>query len=190
MRQLIKNREKGFTPLEVLKESLEAEKSSQKSLTGFTLVELLVVIAIIGLLASIVMVSVNAARLKARKAKAVGDIRSLSLALEMYYDSNGSYPSSQGGAGPWDGYYTCWGDSTPNWIPGLVPTYISVLPREPRNTTDCSSQYIYNSNGTDYKLIYHSPEDCAGVVAQYPSLADPARVCWAYGIYTPGGVAF
>ena len=157
---------------------------------GFTLIELLVVISIIGLLATVVMVSLNSARLKARSTKAIGDLKSLSLALEMYYDNNGSYPNSQGGAGVWDGYYTCWGDSTPNWILGLAPQYISQLPREPRNITNCGSQYIYNSNGTDYKLIYHGPEDCAGVVVKYSNLSDPVRVCWAYGIYTPGAVGW
>lgn len=52
-----------------------------KKATGFTLIELLVVIAIIGLLASIVMVSVNTARGKARDSRRLGDMKSIQLAL-------------------------------------------------------------------------------------------------------------
>jgi prepilin-type N-terminal cleavage/methylation domain-containing protein len=59
---------------------------------GFTLIELLVVIAIIGILSSVVLASLNSARQKSRDAKRVSDIKQLQLALELYFDSNGSYP--------------------------------------------------------------------------------------------------
>jgi len=50
---------------------------------GFTLIELLVVIAIIGLLSSMATVSLNSARVKARDARRLGDVRQLSMAVEL-----------------------------------------------------------------------------------------------------------
>ncbi|MBU1557672.1 prepilin-type N-terminal cleavage/methylation domain-containing protein [Patescibacteria group bacterium] len=66
---------------------------------GFTLIELLVVIAIIGILSSVVLASLNSARLKARDAKRVSDLKQLQLALEMFYDDNSAYPVSTTYAG-------------------------------------------------------------------------------------------
>ena len=66
--------------------------SLRKNNSGFTLIELLVVIAIIGLLSSIILASLNSARVKARDAKRITSIRQLQTALELYFDSNGSYP--------------------------------------------------------------------------------------------------
>lgn len=152
---------------------------------GFTLIELLVVIAIISLLSSVVLASLNSSRLKARTARSIEDLNQLRTALEFYYSDNGFYPPSSGG---WGGLYTCWGTPSKDWIVGLAPKYIPSLPRSPNNSTNCADNYIYASNGTDYKLLWHSPEDCAGVVAQYPGMKDPNRVCWAYGFYTPGFV--
>ena len=66
---------------------------------GFTLIELLVVIAIIGLLASIVLVSLNPARAKARDARRMSDLHNIQLALEMYYDKYGTYRVAGTGSG-------------------------------------------------------------------------------------------
>jgi len=65
---------------------------------GFTLIELLVVIAIIGILSSVVLASLNSARLKARDARRISDIKQIQTALELYADSNGSlYPTTLAG---------------------------------------------------------------------------------------------
>lgn len=57
---------------------------------GFTLIELLVVIAIIGILAAVVLVSLNSARARGRDARRISDMQSIALAMELYADANGS----------------------------------------------------------------------------------------------------
>ena len=88
---------------------------------GFTLIELLVVIAIIGILASIVLASLDSARKKGRDARRIADLKQVQLALELYYDANGSYPSAYTAANL------------------VTPGYISVLPSDPSN----SQAYAY-----------------------------------------------
>ena len=70
---------------------------------AFTLIELLVVIAIIGLLSSIVLVSLNGARERARKAKAQAELRQFKSAVEVYRSQNGSYPCAGHYMPGWDG---------------------------------------------------------------------------------------
>jgi len=55
---------------------------------GFTLIELLVVIAIIGILASIVVASLNSARSKGNRAAVKGNLASLQAQSALYYDDN------------------------------------------------------------------------------------------------------
>lgn len=68
------------------------------SLRGFTLIELLVVIAIIGILASIVLASLDSARKKGRDARRIADVKQLQLALELYYDQYNQFPTAMSAA--------------------------------------------------------------------------------------------
>lgn len=89
---------------------------------GFTLIELLVVIAIIGVLASIVLASLNTARRKSRDARRITDVKQLQLALELYFDASTEYPDT---------------------LALLAPTYIPAVP------TDPSTQAAYAYDNLD-----------------------------------------
>ncbi len=113
---------------------------------GFTLIELLVVIAIIGLLASIVLVSLNSARAKARDTKRIADLKQIRIALEMYYDTNNNYPVATTAVNSSSGSAT--------WISGLSPSYITSVPADPTNSGTGSYYYYYKTTagGASYEL--------------------------------------
>ena len=119
-----------------------------KKQKGFTLIELLVVIAIIGVLATIVTASLNSARGKARDARRVADIQQLRVALQMYYDINLSYPAG---------------------LANLVPTYITVAPTDPGD----SSAYRYCVSST---LGYHLGTRSTGLESANPALNSDADI--------------
>ena len=66
---------------------------------GFTLVELLVVIAIMGILVSLLLPAVNAAREAARRTQCLNNLRQLSLAALVHENTHQSLPT--GGWGWW-----------------------------------------------------------------------------------------
>jgi len=103
----------------------------KRNFRGFTLIELLVVIAIIGILATIVLVSLGTARRRARDTRRIGDLRQVALALQLYREDNTGYPAA---------------------LTGLVPNFMRALPKDPSTGAD----YGYGIDGAtppqDYVL--------------------------------------
>ena len=72
-----------------------------KGQKGFTLIELLVVIAIIGILASIVLASLNTARDRARDTSARASMSQMRAQMEIFYDQQNPLTYNAGcGSGP------------------------------------------------------------------------------------------
>jgi prepilin-type N-terminal cleavage/methylation domain-containing protein len=113
---------------------------------AFTLVELLVVISIIGLLASIVLVSLDSTRKKGRDSKRIADLKQIQLALELYFDQNNAFPPGGGGA-------------TQNCLTSAqleIPGYLSKIPTDPL-TGSCYMYVPYEAttNGNGVCSSFH-----------------------------------
>lgn len=163
-------------------DSVNRENLNQKTYgdKGFTLIELLVVIAIIGLLASVVLVSLNSARQKSRDAKRVSDMNQLAKALELFYNDAAGYPTGTG--------YTTVGGALlgsailtgANRVGGgtlnLTPTYVTGLPTAPTpvdgNCTTTNNRYMYEAdiNGTGYTMTFCIGANVGGLSAGVRSL--------------------
>lgn len=107
-------------------------------------------------------------------------------ALDLFQRKYGHYPVSEG----FDGIRSPIGAARRDWIRGLVPEFMKNLPNDPANSPDGLKQYLYSSDGRDYKLIAHDTGDCERVRSTNPNLVDPVRVCFAYGYWTPGGAGW
>ena len=129
---------------------------------GFTLVELLVVVAIIGILATRIVINLNAARMRSRDARRVSDVDQVKTMLNLAYEEKIKFPTGGTAASFNDGWTTNSNGSPTGWMPAadLVPKYTPVLPVDPVN--DTARYYMYRSNGADYKVISRNPESELG----------------------------
>ncbi len=143
--------------------------SQQKS---FTLIELLVVIAIIGLLSSVVLVSMQGVRARARDAKRKQDIKQMMTALELYYANYEEYPASGGASSPNSGWSNS-GDNSWDTLKSKLSEYIQP-PKDPINdTTGWSGGGKYNY--CYFSLGYGCPQQWYMIVykLENPDIASP-----------------
>ena len=131
---------------------------------AFTLIELLVVISIIGLLSTIAIVSMNSARSKARDTKRMADIKQIITAMQLYFDTNGTYPntgstgilplSCTNGPNAWyclglGNAGSCWNGGSQHGCTALdsaLSSYMAKIPKDPdmANVGYTGDAYLYN----------------------------------------------
>ncbi len=102
------------------------------------MIELLIVVAIIGILAALIIVSLNIVLPKARDARRKADINEIVKALDIYYLDNGQFPASGGAAYPNNSWSNS-NDSSWNSLTSQLQPYINPLPKDPVNTSGCWS---------------------------------------------------
>jgi len=143
---------------------------------GFTLIELLVVVAIVSLIISIVMVSLNAAQMRARDSKRTSDLSQVIKALELYRANNEIFPPH---GGPQFGCPSanCLSVLTDD----LVPTYLPSIPVDPR-TGNTSTGYRYcraDAPRDGYQIIVRLEKNASFCTVRTSSgITGAGTSCW------------
>jgi len=147
---------------------------------GFTLIELLVVIAIIGILASVVMASLNSARVKSRDARRMADLTQIRTAVEMYNLDHGHYPIMATNWTSFDSQSYSGNAITNPAAANLTAALSPYLPdgMEDPVGSDSDGGYLYRSESTSSGasyciLIYRTPEN----MNSFPSHMIPMNRC-------------
>ncbi|MCX6812102.1 MAG: prepilin-type N-terminal cleavage/methylation domain-containing protein [Candidatus Berkelbacteria bacterium] len=191
-----------------MKQRLDSKILSQKrvavyerSRRGFTLVELLIVISIIGILTTIITVSVSNSRARARDAQRSSDLQALNSAIVMYYQANGHYPSLPAGCGT----QTTFSDGQTGWINSSASNNLTAFVSADCLTSDfianIASNYIdklptdpvagQNDRGYIYSHYVCSGDNPTGVPND-PTKNDPSSCgnragleCYKIAAYNP-----
>ena len=120
----------------------------RNSSVAVIIIVILAAIVVIGILASVVLASLNSARIKGRDARRVSDVKQLQLGLELFYDANQTYPTA---------------------LSQLSPTYINRIPTDP-----AGGAYTYSYCTTDF---YHLGASLEGATALLEEDSDSTTLC-------------
>lgn len=105
---------------------------------GFTLVELLITIGIVAILSSMLYSIGPSSRQFARDSRRKADLEQIRSALELYRNSNSTYPPCTVGTG-------CTINTTN--VPALTSSYISEIPTDPSGTSRLYGYRPFDSAG-------------------------------------------
>ncbi|MEZ4195181.1 MAG: prepilin-type N-terminal cleavage/methylation domain-containing protein [Candidatus Paceibacterota bacterium] len=159
-------------------------QSTNKSKQGFTLTELMVVLSIIAILSAVTWINYSQSSAKSRDSKRQTDLKMLQAAIETYKKDHGRYPAGCNGANNWSGQldttYACTDGSRGEYIIGLAPTYIPVLPKDVK-LNGANSGYVYRTNaeGTVYKLKAQRTVEADTITHTHPLKPCDIRVAHA-----------
>src|SRR3982751_3792053 len=105
---------------------------NRNSESGFTLIELMLVVTLLTLISSVATVKYVNLTAKARDNVRKDTMAAIQTALDLYFADNGKYPSTGTPAPVYRSSEPGDPDYSANWIPGLVPKYMSSLPHDPK----------------------------------------------------------
>lgn len=150
--------------------------------SGFTLLELLVVLAIIGVLATVVLASLNSSREKANNAAILSQINEYQKAIELVYADLGYYPGAQANSGndAFRRYKICIGDDAVGGCLGSISHGTPIADTNPlnqnlRNYLSSIPRFEHSSGGDDYSSPAYS--GCGvGATPLLPTSHDP-NIC-------------
>jgi len=113
----------------------------------------------LGMLAAVVLLSLNSARMKSRDAKRLADIRQMASALELYFNDKAQYPEK------------------PSM---LQPNYIGVIPTAPMpadgKCTEAENQYLYQKTAFNNYALRFCLGQASGGYAAGPHTLSPKGI--------------